>query len=105
MFWNRSQALHCVKKLDYVCNHKSEISDVCNAVEGHYLQAMKIVRHHANGRFDWWISGHQSVNPSREAISILSGKYKRFTFVYPVSLTKRQFSYFNYGTNSFVLLF
>ena len=47
---------------------------------------MKIVRHHANSRFDWLISGHQSVNPSREAISILSGKYKRFTFVHPVGL-------------------
>ena len=45
---------------------------------------MKIVRHHANGRFDWLISEHQSVNPSREAISILSGKYKRFAFVHPV---------------------
>ena len=42
------------------------------------------MRHHANGRFDWLISGHQSVNPSREAISILSGKYKRCTFVHPV---------------------
>ena len=41
---------------------------------------MKIVHHHANGRFDWLISEHQSVNPSREAISILSGKYKRFMF-------------------------
>ena len=45
---------------------------------------MKIVHHHANGRFDWLISEHQSVNPSREAISILSGKYERFTFVHPV---------------------
>ena len=65
-------------------------------MEGHCLQALKIVRHHANGRFDWLISGHQSVNPSREAISIiyihnniyniyiLSGKYERFTFVHPV---------------------
>ena len=42
------------------------------------------MRHHANGRFDWLISGHQSVNPTREAISILSGKYKRFTFVHHV---------------------
>ena len=42
--------------------------------------------HHANGRFDWLISGHQSVNPSREAISIVSGKYKRFTFVHPVTV-------------------
>ena len=47
---------------------------------------MKIVRHHAC--FDWLISGHQSVNPPREAISILSGKCKRFTFVHPV-LTAR----------------
>ena len=53
----------------------SEISNVCNAVEGHCIQAMKIVHHHANDRFDWLISG---LNPSREAISILSGKYKRF---------------------------
>ena len=34
--------------------------------------------------FNWLISGHQSVNLSREAISALSGKYKRFTFVHPV---------------------
>ena len=46
---------------------------------------MKIVHHHANGHFDWLISGHQSVNPSREVISILSGKYKRFMFVHPVA--------------------
>ena len=70
--------------MDYLCNCKSEISNVCNAVEGHCLQAMKIVRHHANGLFDWLISGHQSDNPSRGAISILSGKYKRFAFVHPV---------------------
>ena len=45
-------------------------------MEGHSLQAMKIVSHHANGHFDWLISGYQSINHSREAISILSGKYK-----------------------------
>ena len=39
----------------------SEISNVCKAEEGHYLQAIKIVHHHANGRFDWLISGHQGV--------------------------------------------
>ena len=65
------------KKLDYLCNYESEISNFCNAVERHCLQAMKIVHHHANGRFDWLIS--------REAISILSGEYKRFTFVHPVA--------------------
>ena len=86
MFWNRSQALHCVKRLDYLCDCESEISNVCNAMEGHCFQAMKIVRHHANGRFDWFLPGHQSVNPSRDAISILSGKYKRFMFVHPVPL-------------------
>ena len=48
--------------------------------------AMKTVDHHANGCFDWLISGQHSVNPSREAISILSGKYKRSTFVHPVTL-------------------
>ena len=72
--------------MDYLCNCESEISNVCNVVEGHCFQAMKIVRHHANGRFDLLLSGHQSVNPSREAISILSGKYIRFTFVHPVPL-------------------
>ena len=71
--------------MDYLCNCKSEIGNVCNPVEGHCLGAMKIVHHHANGCFDWLISGHQSINPSREVISILSsGKYKRFTFVHPV---------------------
>ena len=66
--------LPCVKKigLSLLYNCKSEISNVCNAVEVHCLQAMKIVRYHANGCFDWLISRQQSVNPSREAISILS---------------------------------
>ena len=50
----------------------------------HCLQAMKIVHHHANGRFDWLISEYYSVNPLREAISILSGKYKISTLVHPV---------------------
>ena len=45
---------------------------------------MKIVHYYANGCVDWLISGQQSDNPWREAISILSGKYERFTFVYPV---------------------
>ena len=67
-------------------NCNSEIATVFNAVEGHCLQAKKVVHHHANGRFDWLISGHQSVNPSREAISILSEKFKRFTFGHPVSV-------------------
>ena len=46
------------------------------------FEAIKIV--HRYGHFDWLISGHQSVNSSREATSIMSGKYKRFTFVHPV---------------------
>ena len=46
---------------------------------------MKIVHQHANGSFDWLIFEHRSVNPSKEAVSILSGKYKRFTFVHPMS--------------------
>ena len=58
--------------MDYICKCKSEISNICNADEGYCLQAMKIVHHHANSCFDWLISsGHQSFNPSREAISIL----------------------------------
>ena len=54
------------------------------AVAGHCLQAVKIVRHHANSRFDWLISVNNIVNTSREAISIQSGKHKIFTFVHPV---------------------
>ena len=72
--------------MDYPCSNKSEVSNVCNALEDHCLQAMKIVHHLANGRFDWLIFGHQSVNPSREAISILFGKYKRFTLVHSVAV-------------------
>ena len=71
--------------MDYLCNCKSEISNVCKALESHCLEAKKILHHHANGRFDWLTSEHQSVNPSREAISILSGKYKKFTFARPVT--------------------
>ena len=67
--------------MDYLCNCKSEISNVWNAVEDHCLQAMKIVHHHANGCFDWSISGHQSVNAWRKAIFVLSGKHKRSMFV------------------------
>ena len=63
----------------------SEIGNVCNPAEDHCLGVTKIVHHHANEHFDWLISGHHSVNPSREVISILSCKYKRFTFVHPVS--------------------
>ena len=71
--------------MDYLCNCKSEIGNVCNPVKDHCLGAMKIVHHHANGRFDWLISGHQSINPSREVISVLSsGKYERITFVHHV---------------------
>ena len=45
---------------------------------------MKIVHHYAYSCFDLLISGHWNVNPSREAISMLSGKHKRFMFVHPV---------------------
>ena len=69
---------------DNLCNCESEISNVCNAVKDHCLQAMKILHHHTNSCFDWLIFGQQSVDPPREAISILSGEYKRFTFVHPV---------------------
>ena len=34
------------------------------------------MHHHANGHFDWLISGHQSVNPSKEAISVCLGDTK-----------------------------
>ena len=52
-------------------------------VKGLRLQAIKIVRYYANSCFDRLISRQQSDNPLREATSILSGKYKRFTFVHP----------------------
>ena len=64
------------ENLDYFCDCKSKTSNVYNSVEGHCHQAIKIMHHHANG----------NINPSREAISIMSGKYKRFTFVDPVHL-------------------
>ena len=51
--------------------------------EGLRLQAMKVVYYYANSCFDWLISGKQTDDPLREATSILSGKYKRFTFVHP----------------------
>ena len=76
--------------MDYLCNCKSEISNVCNAVEGHCLQVMKIVHHHANGRFHWLISEHKSINPLRVAISILSGKYERFMFEIIETLSKNR---------------
>ena len=47
------------------------------------LQAMKIVHYYTNSCFDWLISGQQSDNPLREATSLVSGKYQRFTFVHP----------------------
>ena len=72
------------KRQDYLCNCKSEIKNVCNMVEGHCLQAVIIAHHYVKGCFDWLISGQQSVNPWREAIFILSGKYKSFRFVHPV---------------------
>ena len=76
--------LNWVKKLDYLCNCKSEINNVWKAVERHFLQTMKITHHRANDSFDWLISGHQSVNPSREVIFVLSCKHQRFPFLRPV---------------------
>ena len=59
-------------------NIKSEISNVCNAVELYYLQVMKIGIPHASSRFAWIVSGHQGVDPLRKVISILNGKLKGF---------------------------
>ena len=75
--------LHSVKKLDYLCN--------C-VMEGHCIQARKVMHHNANGCFEWLIFGQQSVNPWREPTSILSGKYKRFTFVHPVPGDPKKYS-------------
>ena len=92
-----------MRKLDYLCNCNSKISNVCNVVEGHGLQAMKIVHHYANGCFNWLISGQQSVTPSRKAISVLSGKYmyKRFTFVQPVIVMFEQSNIVSLETKHF----
>ena len=65
--------------MDYLCNCKSEIKSAM-----WWKVVHKIVRNYANGCFDRLISGQQSFNPWREAISILSGKYKRFTLVHLV---------------------
>ena len=54
---------------------------------------MKIVHYYSNGRFNWLISGQQSDNPLREAISILPGKYKRFSFVHPVAADMSTYDY------------
>ena len=67
------------------------MSNVWNVVEVHCLQVLKIVYHYANSCFDWLISEQQSVNPSREAMSILSGKYKGFTFFHPIQQSKKLF--------------
>ena len=71
--------------MDYLCNCKLEIGNVCNSTEDHCLRAMKIVHHHANGRFDWLISGHQSVNPFERRNFYTVCQIQRFTFVHPVA--------------------
>ena len=75
-----------IEKMDYVCNCKSEISNACNAVEGNCLQGMKIVHHYGSGYFDKLISWQLSVNPSKEEISTVLAKYKRFVFLRPVKV-------------------
>ena len=46
--------------------------------------ALDFMTENSNGCFDWLISEYQSVNPWRKAISVLSGRYKRFTYVHAV---------------------
>ena len=41
------------------------------------------MNYYANSCLDWLDSEQQSDNPLKEAISILSRKYKRFTSVHP----------------------
>ena len=67
------------KKMDYL--FKLEMGKVCNPMENDCLQAMKIVHHQVNELFDWLICVHQSFEPSREIISVLSEKDKRFTLI------------------------
>ena len=54
------------------------------------IQDCRVFEINQNGCFDLLISGQQSNNPLREAIPILSGRYKRFTFVHPVPVTLDQ---------------
>ena len=56
--------------------NKQGMTEFCNAVEGYCLWTIKTMHRHANGSFDPLLSGHQSVNPSRDAIAILSKLYK-----------------------------
>ena len=90
--------------MDYLCNSKSEISNVCNAVEGHCLQVMKIVHHHVNGRFDGLISEHQSGDPSRDVIPILSRKYKGFTLVHPVLPMDKVIQFSSLRKNNIIMI-
>ena len=83
-----------VKNYDYLCSRTSEMGNVRNAV--------KIVHDHTNSSFEWLISGHQRVNFSREGISILSWKYKRVTFVHPVSPIQILKSKLNQTVNSYL---
>ena len=55
--------LMLIKSENSVTLKQSDNSDFYY-IESHCLQAMKFAIHHANGRFDWLISGHLSVNPS-----------------------------------------
>ena len=50
VFWKRLRCYIVWKKLDYLCNCESKISNVCNLVEGNCLQAMEIVYHNVKGR-------------------------------------------------------
>ena len=50
---------------------------------------MKIVHRYANSCTDWLISGQQSDDPLREAISILSRKYKRLKFMCMIKIFRR----------------
>ena len=52
------------EKLDYLCDSKPEISNICQAVKSQCLQAMKTVHHHANGNFDWLVSEHEDLRLS-----------------------------------------
>ena len=50
-----------------------------------YRILFELVKYIMNELVDWLISEHESVNPSKEAISVLSGKYKKLTFFHLVS--------------------
>ena len=94
-----------MKKLDYICNCKSEISNFCEAVECHCLQTMKIVHHHANGSFDWLTSEHLILREKQFLFRLGNTKDSRLSNLWLIVSIRGKQGYnqqtdFNLGTNN-----